>query len=368
MTIYENTATLVLQNYLSPVGNIEEAGWKGEVLFNFLIKPFNSEFSKDDFPDHYTRQPSWCRYPPRDDRFSYGDVSEVLTQEQLTGTVPDLTIRLKNGRSIRYEIKINDAELTGSESTENTRDAFLILKKYRYEKQIPESAKKLYWEDLFREISEHGGLRSFEALDIVRRHLGIREQTLTLSRMEVAKMYKRNDVIAVFDMIRKLECVLSEKICPGIEKKLQSKLKEHKIISKTHTFIKNESSGIDFYALDGAERELYLCGVYLDWKNEYKTDDKLFIFEVSDDVIDIHYDCDDNIYETDKSRYLEQKITEKEAIDREDDGICIFLLNEENLIDEKSHDKALAEICSIIDGCFFDDQIPLGAWDVPLLL
>ena len=337
MTIYENTATLVLQNYLSPVGNIEEAGWKGEVLFNFLIKPFNSEFSIDDFPDHYTRQPSWCRYPPRKDRFSYGDVSEVLTQEQLTGTVPDLTIRLKNGRSIRYEIKINDAELTDPESTENTRDAFLILKKYRYEKQIPKKAKKLYWEDLFREISEHGGLRSFEALDIVRRHLGIREQTLTLSRIEVAKMYKRNDVIAVFDMIRKLECVLSEKICPGIEKKLQSKFKEHKIRSETYTFIKYESSGIYFYAPDGA----YLCGVCLDWKNEYKTDDKLFIFEVSGNVID----------KTDKNRYLEQKITEKQAIDRKNDGI-IFLLNEENLIDEKSHDKALAEICSIIDGCF----------------
>ena len=83
MNIYENVATQALTSFF-----YHEALWKKEILFNFLLQPFNLKVT---------------------------DIKDVITQDNLKDTIPDFTIITSDGTRICYEVKINDADLTSSE-------------------------------------------------------------------------------------------------------------------------------------------------------------------------------------------------------------------------------------------------------------
>lgn len=83
MNIHENVATQALTSFF-----YREALWKKEILFNFLLQPFDLKLA---------------------------DVKDVITQDNLKETIPDFTIVTNTGKRICYEVKINDAELTLSE-------------------------------------------------------------------------------------------------------------------------------------------------------------------------------------------------------------------------------------------------------------
>lgn len=147
-------------------------------MFDFLLKPFNLQLS---------------------------DILEVKTQNTLKGTLPDFTIVTKKSTNIRYEVKINDSGLTASECDENTRDAYLIRKNYYFREKIPLSEDKiLYWEDLFEAIDQKGATKNFARLDLVREYINEGIHTLLLTRHEVAMLYSRNTIIAVYEMKEKL--------------------------------------------------------------------------------------------------------------------------------------------------------------------
>lgn len=176
MNIHENVATQALTSFF-----YHEPLWKKEILFNFLLKPFN---------------------------LSLTDIKDVKTQDNLKETIPDFSIITNNGKKIRYEIKINNADLTLSEKKTNTRDAYLICKDYSHYDDIPPLLKKekkiLYWEDLFEIIDKLGATKEFARFDLVREYMKVPDFTLLFSIHEVAMFYSPKTVSAVYSMTKKL--------------------------------------------------------------------------------------------------------------------------------------------------------------------
>ena len=64
MTLYENVATEAIASFF-----YHEPLWKKEILFNFLLGPFDLKFY---------------------------DIIDVSTQDNLKGTIPDFTIKTEN--------------------------------------------------------------------------------------------------------------------------------------------------------------------------------------------------------------------------------------------------------------------------------
>ena len=172
MNLYENAATQAIATFFS-----HEPLWKKEILFNFLLKPFH---------------------------LSFADITDVVTQEHLNGTIPDFTIRTNQGK-IHFEVKINDAGLTASERNESSRDAFLVRKRYAYLEEIPvDEDKILFWEDLFEAIDKKGAANEFARLALVREHMKDEEHTILLTPHEVAMIYSPETVVAVYTMSEKV--------------------------------------------------------------------------------------------------------------------------------------------------------------------
>ena len=142
MNIYENLATEILVSIFKT-----SAYWKKEIVFNFLLKPFNKNIE---------------------------DIKDVTSQETLKDTKPDFTIHLKDKiektkKEIHFEVKINNAELTTSEKKENSRDAFLIMSDYINRENIPlDTEYILTWEDFFDEIDKKEAMPCFEELSLLR--------------------------------------------------------------------------------------------------------------------------------------------------------------------------------------------------------
>lgn len=172
MNIYENVATEAIASFFS-----KEPVWKKEVLFNFLLEPFHMELK---------------------------DIKDVITQDNLKGTIPDFSIITSDRKEIRFEVKINNTGLTDSEKQENTRDAFLIRKQYQHINEVPGTAKILYWEDLFEKIDNMGATKDFARLDLVRDYMHEDIHTLLLSPHEVAMFYSPKTVAAVYEMSWKI--------------------------------------------------------------------------------------------------------------------------------------------------------------------
>lgn len=142
MNIYENLATEILVSIFKT-----SAYWKKEIVFNFLLKPFNKNIE---------------------------DIKDVTSQETLKDTKPDFTIHLKDKigktkKEIHFEVKINNAELTTSEMEENSRDAFLIMSDYIHREDIHLKTEYiLTWEDFFDEIDKKEAMPCFEELSLLR--------------------------------------------------------------------------------------------------------------------------------------------------------------------------------------------------------
>ena len=173
MNIYENLATQAIISFF-----YNEALWKKEIVFDFLLKPFNLQLS---------------------------DIAEVKAQDNLKETVPDFTIVTKDAKSLRYEVKINNSGLTISEYDKDTRDAYLIKKNYSFRKKIliPED-KILFWEDLFETIDKKGATTDFARFDLIREYMCEDIHTLLFTPHEVAMLYSRDTIIAVYEMKKKL--------------------------------------------------------------------------------------------------------------------------------------------------------------------
>ncbi|MBR4245489.1 MAG: hypothetical protein IKQ13_00670 [Treponema sp.] len=139
MTIYENEATQAIVSIFK-----NDALWKKEILFNFLLKPFG---------------------------VSYEYIVDVTCQDYLKETIPDFTVRTKD-KDYRYEVKINDAPLTESEGDSDNRNAFLVPKKYYHMNDIPlDKNYILFWEVLFEEIDKKGATNDFGKLELTREYL-----------------------------------------------------------------------------------------------------------------------------------------------------------------------------------------------------
>ena len=177
MTIYENVATEAIASFF-----YHEPIWKKEILFNFLLKPFD---------------------------LNVNDINDVVTQEKLNGTTPDFTIITKDNKRFRYEVKINHDDLTPSERRKDSRDVYLIRKNYSHYDEIPfsknEKGKKiLYWEDLFEIIDKLGATKDFSRLDLVREYMHEEVHTLLLTPYEVAMLYSPETVAAVYTLSNKI--------------------------------------------------------------------------------------------------------------------------------------------------------------------
>ena len=174
MNLYENLATQAITSFF-----YQEPMWKKEILYGFLIKPFGLQIS---------------------------DIIEVKTQDNLKDSIPDFTIITKNGESIRFEVKINNSGLTTSELRKDTRDAYLIRKNYYFRNEIPiESEKILFWEDLFEVIDQKGATKDFERLCMIREYMHEYIHTLLLTPHEVAMLYSKDTIIAVYKMKEKVK-------------------------------------------------------------------------------------------------------------------------------------------------------------------
>lgn len=173
MNIYENVATQALTSFF-----YHEALWKKEILFNFLLQPFNLKVT---------------------------DIKDVITQDNLKDTIPDFTIITSDGTRICYEVKINDADLTSSERKSNTRDAYLICRKYSHIEEIPINKDKiLFWDDLFELIDKIGATKEFARFDLVREYIKIPFYSLLLTPHEVAMFYSPDTIFAVYSLSEKL--------------------------------------------------------------------------------------------------------------------------------------------------------------------
>ena len=173
MNIYENLATQAITSFF-----YNEALWKKEIVFDFLLKPFNLQLS---------------------------DIAEVKAQDNLKETVPDFTIVTKDAKTLRYEVKTNNSGLTISELEQNTRDAYLIRKNYYSLTEIPIPKDKiLFWEDLFESIDKKGATKDFARFDLIREYMCEDIHTLLFTPHEVAMLYSPDTIIAVYEMKEKL--------------------------------------------------------------------------------------------------------------------------------------------------------------------
>lgn len=171
MNLYENAATQAIATFFH-----REPLWKREILFNFLLAPFDLKLE---------------------------NIKDVVTQNSLQGTIPDFTIKTSNG-DIHFEVKINDAALTPSERMEGTRHAFLVRENYAHRSEIPEGTKTLYWENLFRCIDKQGATKEFARLVLVREYMRDGEHTLLFTPHEVAMFYSPDTIAAVYTMSEKV--------------------------------------------------------------------------------------------------------------------------------------------------------------------
>ena len=150
MTIYENEATQAIVSIFK-----NDALWKKEILFNFLLKPFG---------------------------VSYEYIVDVTCQDYLKETIPDFTVRTKD-KDYRYEVKINDAPLTESEEDSDNRNAFLVPKKYSHMNDIPLDKKYiLFWEVLFEEIDRKGATNDFGKLELTREYIADKSEDADLNK------------------------------------------------------------------------------------------------------------------------------------------------------------------------------------------
>jgi len=173
LNIYENVATQAITSFF-----YNEPLWKKEILFNFLLKPFNLKLS---------------------------DIIEVKAQDNLKETIPDFTIVTKK-ENLRYEVKTNNSGLTYSEHKTTSRDAYLVRKDYSYFKDIPlEEDKILFWEDLFKTIDQKGATKEFARLDLIREYMHEDVNTLLLTPHEVAMLYSPETIVAVYKMKEKIK-------------------------------------------------------------------------------------------------------------------------------------------------------------------
>ena len=156
MTLYENVATSTLINlFNSP--NREE--YKTKIIYDFLLKESGKEF---------------------------GNISSVeeQTSNESNTSIPDFVINFinSNDKPLRYEVKINNASLTESETNETKRDVFLIPSNYKYINDIP-IKKIIYWEDLFDELDNQDIV--IDGLDKVRNIINYPKQNLVAKTWEV---------------------------------------------------------------------------------------------------------------------------------------------------------------------------------------
>lgn len=168
MNIYENAATEAIRSFFDT-----EPRWKKEILFNFLLEPFN---------------------------LNLDDIEYIETQDYLKNTIPDFTIKTKNNGSIKFEVKINNAALTYSERKKSSRDVFLLPKEYIHNKKIPKDCKRLFWEDLFDLIERKGAMQEFARLGLIQEYLHEPECILLLKPMGVAMLYSPETVFAVYEL------------------------------------------------------------------------------------------------------------------------------------------------------------------------
>lgn len=211
MNIHENVATQALTSFF-----YHEALWKKELLYNFLLKPFN---------------------------LTLQDIKDVITQDNLKETIPDFTIITNTGQRICYEVKINNADLTQSERRKNTREAYLICRNYIHLEEIPILKDKiLFWDDFFELIDKLGATKEFARFDLVREYIKIPYYSLLLTPHEVAMFYTPETIFAVYNM--------SEKIMKLCESFLDSNSKDFSYEKRTDKMLKNSQNnqyGIGYY-------------------------------------------------------------------------------------------------------------------------
>lgn len=171
MNIYENVATQAITSYF-----YKEPFWKKKIIFNFLLNPFGLHIE---------------------------DIQDVITQDYLKETIPDFTIITHEKKRIRFEVKINDDPLTDSESDNNTRDAFLICKNYKYKDKIP-IKNLLFWEDLFEIIDKLEATKDFGRLDLVREYIKDSIHTLILNSYEAVMFFSPEGIKATYSMAEKI--------------------------------------------------------------------------------------------------------------------------------------------------------------------
>ena len=173
MNLYENLATQAITSFF-----YKESLWKKEMLFDFLLEPFDLQLD---------------------------DIAEVKTQDNLKGTIPDFSIITREGKKINFEVKINNSALTQSELDENTRDAYLIRKDYYYISNIPVAKERiLYWEDLFELIDQKGATEEFTRFQMLREYMNEDIHTILLTPHEVAMLYSRETILAIYGMKEKV--------------------------------------------------------------------------------------------------------------------------------------------------------------------
>ena len=211
MNIHENVATQALTSFF-----YHEALWKKEILFNFLLQPFDLKLA---------------------------DVKDVITQDNLKETIPDFTIVTNTGKRICYEVKINDAELTLSERKKDSRDAYLVCRNYNHLEEIPISKDKiLFWDDLFELIDKIGATKEFARFDLVREYIKIPFYSLLLTPHEVAMFYSPDTIYAVYSLSEKLL-----KLCESFLDKYSIDYTYEKRTDKMTKGSENNQWGIGYY-------------------------------------------------------------------------------------------------------------------------
>lgn len=260
MNIYENLATQALTSFF-----YKEPLWKKELLYNFLVKPFKLQFS---------------------------DITDVKTQDNLKESIPDFTIETKKGERLRFEVKINDSGLTQAERNDSTRDAYLIRKNYYYLTDIPVSKDKiLYWEDLFAIIDQKDATKDFSRFDLLREYMNEDIHTNLLTPHEVAMLYSKDTIIAVYRMKEKVKNLcntfLDER--KSLYKKKQAQDNEFGI-GYYFDEIKNEKRHF-FIGFSPYEEKYFSIA-----KRKDKTTDSWDFFELDKEIL-AKYDTDEQLQE-----------------------------------------------------------------------
>lgn len=273
MNIYENAATEAIRSFFD-----NEPRWKNEILFNFLLEPFNLKLD---------------------------DIEKIETQNYLKGTIPDFTVKTKNNGALKFEVKINNVGLTSSEKGEKNRDAFLIRKNYIHIKDIRPTCKILYWEDLFERIDKKGAMTEFARLALVREYMEEPENTLLLSQMEVAMLYSPDVISSVYSM--------SDKVLSLCEKFLDSNSIKQKYVKCDP---QQDEYGVGYYfdtkdgkhglyiglSLKVPENYYFSIALWLDGKNEdeikkYEYTDKEYAYFPLDKTILAKHTSEEDLQE-----------------------------------------------------------------------